>query len=217
MSWLKGVIKKDNEFNIFDVHKRKLPVYIQNDKFIDVDENHINDFLNRCENHNQEYLYPDGYGIVIVDFDDKEIYDLQEYTSLHIILGGELMLEYRENVFDGNKIESVHDKAYRLHEKGLLKGLTKEREEIDISSYSFDYVIQQIAMTYPGSWDLKHLFSKHTLSINDLLINWEKAGWNLYEVPEDYDYIRKLKRIVDRKYGLSDFSKEKWDEFGYGK
>jgi len=183
-----------------------LPLFVKHDKFIEKNEEWINDYINQPSGYREEHetFSPSGYGLDIFDFDRKKIYSHQIYCNYDTIHYANIA------IFLGKHASDIDDPDYNYSE------VTKRMWEKKMLTTKITYINslkKEIGKhTYEKALEMgKDYFLKLTLKERkyvEFIINWGDFGWELRE----YDNLRLYLEDVKKVYTLTQEDLDVWEE-----
>jgi len=206
------VRRKGEEFRM-QRWTNSLPWFALNDRLYEGGEDYLNDYLEQWLLMKSDYeknkdsgkfehnmtdayfpssgLCPDGYGLVVVDYDTRTILSMQDYCSFNDINTAGILLDK-----DNKSEDSRYSIFKRLVEKGYINSAYTREGEIDISSMSFTDIEEK----YLGEITDSYYFT----IIND---------WDVIYFDDDADGVRAFKdKVEELGFELSDTEENYWQE-----
>lgn len=206
------VRRKGEEFRM-QRWTNSLPWFALNDRLYEGGEDHLNDYLEQWLLMKGDYeknkdtgkfeynmtdayfpssgLCPDGYGLVVVDYDTKTILSMQDYCYFNDINTAGILLDK-----DNTSEESRYAIFKRLVEKGYIDSVHNSKGDTDVSSMNFT----DIEAKYLGD-------------ITDSYYFTIKSDWNVLYFQPDADGVKQFKaKVEELGFELSDTEEGYWQE-----
>jgi hypothetical protein len=195
------IVKHDNKITALTRWTNPVATFVQHIKFLTADSAHIATYLNQ----KSEYAEPNddfvlfGYGIIVLDFDAKIIYDFQDYCDLMHVEYAEIALANEERFAE---FKELWDKGY-MQAYYLIR---KEHIEVEYADETgtFEQQVSDMEIDHkrrgPGPGKVKR----------GLKINWEKAGWTLNCYKNGLESANQLFETIKNNYLLSEKESAGW-------
>ena len=211
------------------VHKQTrwtnlIPRFVLTDKFVEGDVLHIHDYLNAESAYSDpsDDFSPDGYGLLVFDFDAKRIYDCQGYTGLNQYDSVHLLVQTQHNPaleqlkkdpdWEVNAWRRMWDKKmlnvfqYHFNEPEIVKIL-----ELDVS---FDEVCKIMSDHHPTAKS-RRKFKKLTDEerIRGFNVKWKEMGWEYKTYRENAEGYSEYYEDIKSNYNLTADECKNWEEW----
>lgn len=165
-----------------------------------------------------DYLSPDEYGIIAVDFKNKKIYSSQDYCNIGTLAFHHIYSRYDEENEENIKL------LQQYFDNGFLKSMqyydfeNKTIKVIDISHFSFEDIVQVLQETVDNM--LTHYSHKDLQTIKkrdgcyydmNFLIN---SDWNFVIYYDRCIGVLKVKKEMDKDgFIFSEQDNEQWKQY----
>lgn len=196
-----------------------MPGFVNHDKFIEKDEAWWDQYINQKTYYSTAGDFsPEGYGLVIFDFDAKRIISKQGYCGFDDISYSAIWLELEGCVIGidpADPDEFLPTIVKRMWEKEMLKVISWDRVTNKwILEKTFD------GKSYDEVWNFIEKNEKKSHKSNrpkkgkiyQFKVNFHKFGWELHEFG-DYTPWEKILKLVQEHYTLTDAEVKNWDNW----
>lgn len=158
-----------------------------------------------------EGLYPINYGIFIVDYDNKNIYTINGYSSYLSIETSFIRLnQMSKSVNKDNYKELFNDNDLAISTEVYSKKQLLDSGYKNISELDFDNLNQLVNWLEKNQYVEENSITTHIR----LCIDYKKYGWNYYDYDENLDgYIKLFKQLYKDGVKLNNKDINKWSEF----
>lgn len=194
------IIIKDNIIHKQTRWTNPMPYFVEHYKFIERNNEWWNEYINQESQykHPDDDFSPDGYGLVVLDSDNKRVFDCQNYSFLRTIDKTGILLEMSAQ----QKNEYYPDVVKKMIEKSMLKEFSFGTKNISEITNSFE--------------DIMKLYNKQKIpfsvsSVPDFFyIDWEKFGWEFKKFEESEEGYANYFEVVKKYYQLTNSEKNSW-------
>lgn len=219
----------DGWTNSFSNVTKKLDFYTNPDN--EGLKNEIEVFVKRNEILNG--IVPSGYGIFIVDYDNKNIYTINGYSRYLDIMPVSISLE--EKSFNNEKkFTSTYHDFFNNNLLAIETTVNKKIGKYDYEEISTEYKNISEVSDFKDLYDViywlegdrynsnplknnkgnEYIENGDIITHNNLWIDYKKLGWNYYNYPENYKgYFELFKQLLKDGICLNKQEIQEWDEF----
>ncbi len=198
-------IRKEDE-TVYNMSKwtNDLPWFCQNVKFYEINNKHIQNYIDKTQPNEFTSLNPDGYGLVVFDFNTKTILSNQNYINFDVISISSLRIE----TFDSENTLPLYDEYSTTN--NVKKLLDKKIIKTYNSCSSLD---NNITINKISSWNEVVTLINGDIS-QWIEFNLTPPNWTLLEFDDDHDGFNKMKnKIIELGFKLNNEEIKLWDEF----
>ena len=193
----------------------------------------LNDYLQVFTELNG--VFPIDYGLYVIDYDNKNIYTINGYSSYMGIMPTGISLE--ENDFQNKR--PFTSKYHEFYDKGFVcikttraigTGYPDIRNEVsykNVNDMDEDFNnLYDVGDWLDGKSNTLNPFKKkvkrnkfievndNLTIINDIYVDFKKLGWNYYSFEESiYGYVELYKQMISDGWEFSKEELTEWDEF----
>lgn len=217
---VKVILKKNDILYKQTRWTNPMPGFVQHDKFFERDEAWWDQYINQETEYKSpdDDFSPEGYGLVILDFDAKRIITRQGYSFFDAIHYSAIWLELDGGVIgaDPNDPDNyLPTIVKRMWEKGMLTAVYYDKKA---TSFNIDYNLA--SKTYEEIWDVfekndgrsRNLISFINPRYYEFKINFDKLGWEYHKISESTPWAEMLE-LVKKYYTLTDSELKNWDKW----
>lgn len=186
-----------------------LTYFVHHDKFIEKNSEWWNEYITKETDYSSaaDDFSPEGYGLVVLDYDKKLIFSCQEYSSLRNIYKTSVALEmdYVESNLDYHFPTVIK----RMISKGMLKESTWNSNETPVEILlPFD----QIMKKYADEIDAKSTgWLKKCDSLQNFYIDFEKFGWEYNSFEKDEKGYQEYYIQLQKHYSFTESEQKHWE------
>ena len=171
-------------------------------------------FLNQNRNHLPEALYPDGYGLMVIDFDTKWIGHCQGYTDPSNFFQTELFLSCSGCIVGLEKKDLPHSLFMKAWKAGAIQTMQfyDENNEIIHQPISKPFTFQNQTIQLDNQEKMRHFISQREIGM-PIFFQYEPQGWTFERFKENFNgYFDFFKKLLELGFDMQ-FSLENWKSF----